>query len=230
MMAEESSADSSSGPCVIRTRAAFAAGASSSAPWRFDPAVTGSEASRPTIAANVASFTCNLFMDRPPAGRQLGLHVKLANLATIVGLLLSNPVTAGSKLYEADELAPAAKAARVRITQGPELESADDSSAIIRWKSDNPGGSDEHYGIVHFGTSPKDLNQQAKSHIRLNQTHSYTVFRVRVAGLAPRTKYYYTVDSMEANGRSDGVKSPVRQFTTSGPGERVAADRRSSTP
>jgi hypothetical protein len=30
---------------------------------------------------------------------------------------------------------------------------------------------------------------------------------------------YYTVDSMETNGTSDGVRTAVKQFTTSGPGE-----------
>jgi hypothetical protein len=104
----------------------------------------------------------------------------------------------------------------VHITQGPELESAGDNSAIIRWRSDNPGGTDEHYGVVHYGTNPRELTQTAKSHIRLNRTHSYTIFRVRVDGLAPRTTYYYTVDSMEANGKGDGVKSVVKRFTTSG--------------
>ncbi len=67
---------------------------------------------------------------------------------------------------------------------------------------------------MHYGTDPKNLSQTAKSHIRLNPTHSYTVFRVRMDNLKPRTRYYYTVDSMEANGRSDGVTSPVKKFTT----------------
>ena len=44
------------------------------------------------------------------------------------------------------------------------------------------------------------LTEIAKSPIRLNPTHDYTVFRVRMGDLAPRTTYYYTVDSMEANG------------------------------
>jgi phosphodiesterase/alkaline phosphatase D-like protein len=57
-------------------------------------------------------------------------------------------------------------------------------------------------------------NLTAKSHIRLNPTHSYTVFRVRVEGLAPNTTYYYKVDSMEPNGKSDGVTSPINTFTT----------------
>jgi hypothetical protein len=33
-------------------------------------------------------------------------------------------------------------------------------------------------------------------------------------GLEPQTTYYYTVTSMESNGKSDGVKSKVLQFTT----------------
>ncbi len=103
------------------------------------------------------------------------------------------------------------KAARVRITQGPELESARPNLVIIRWTSNNPGGSPEHYGVVHYGTNPKDLSQTAKSPIRLNPVHSYTVFRVRMDDLPPRTKYYYKVDSMGPNGKSDGVKSPVKR-------------------
>jgi hypothetical protein len=42
-----------------------------------------------------------------------------------------------------------------------------------------------------------------------------------VVGLQPRTTYYYTVTSTERNGNSDGVESPVSQFTTAGPGERI---------
>jgi phosphodiesterase/alkaline phosphatase D-like protein len=151
------------------------------------------------------------------------LPVKLVIAAAAVGALVSNSSAAQSVPYSPKELPPASKVMRVRINQGPELESAADTSAIIRWRSNNPGGSDEHYGVVHYGTSPKKLNQTAKSHIRLNQTHSYTVFRVRVDGLAPQTTYYYTVDSMEASGRGDGVKSAINQFRTSGQGERMAA-------
>jgi hypothetical protein len=61
---------------------------------------------------------------------------------------------------------------------------------IIRWTSDNPGGSPEHFGVVRYGTDPKNLSQTTKSHIRLNPTHSYTVFRVRMEELRPKTTYY----------------------------------------
>ncbi len=154
------------------------------------------------------------------------VHLGLATAATGASLLFSHPITAQSNRYDAEakQPPPAAQAARVSITQGPELESADYSSAIIRWTSNNPGGSDEHYGVVHYGTNPKDLGQTAKSHIRLNRGHSQTIFRVLVNGLTPRTTYYYTVDSMAANGRVDRVESTVKQFTTPGPGERIAAN------
>jgi phosphodiesterase/alkaline phosphatase D-like protein len=68
--------------------------------------------------------------------------------------------------------------------------------------------------VVHYGTDPKNLSETAKSHIRLNPSHSYTVFRVRVDGLKPKTTYYYTVDSADARGASDGVTSGVKTFMT----------------
>jgi phosphodiesterase/alkaline phosphatase D-like protein len=109
---------------------------------------------------------------------------------------------------------PAKKAALVQITEGPSLELAKDTWVIITWTSNNPGGSDEHFGLVHYGTDPKDLRQTAKSHIRLNQNHSHTVFRVRVDGLQPHTTYYYKVDSMDSRAKSDGVTSAVQTFKT----------------
>jgi phosphodiesterase/alkaline phosphatase D-like protein len=132
-----------------------------------------------------------------------------------VGLLFSNSAVAQTSPYSPKEiLPPAKKAARVHITRGPELELAQSHWAIIRWTSNNPGGSDEHLGVVTYGTDAGSLKETAKSHVRLNQNHSYTVFRVRIDGLKPQTTYYYRVDSTQANGNSDGAKSPVKHFTT----------------
>ena len=144
------------------------------------------------------------------------LLLKLAITAAVGSLLSSNPTGA--------QLVPDAKrAARVEITKGPALELADDHSAIIRWTTNNPGGPPVRYAVVHYGTDRDDLSQTAKNHIRLNPTHPETIFRVLVQGLKPQTTYYYKVDSEEANGKSDGVKSTVNQFTTAGPGERRSA-------
>jgi hypothetical protein len=71
------------------------------------------------------------------------------------------------------------KAARMRISQGPEIELAKEQFTVIRWTTNNPGGSPVHYGIVRYGTDPKDLSQTAKN----------------------------PISSVEANGTSDGVTS-----------------------
>jgi hypothetical protein len=135
------------------------------------------------------------------------LFLKLGILTIVGGLLYSTPA--------ATQVSPTTKkAAHVEITEGPQMERVDPNFAIIRWTSNNPGGSPEHYGVVHYGTNPKELSQTAKSPIRVNPGHSYTVFRVRMDDLKPRTTYYYRVDSIEANGNGDGVKSTLSHFTT----------------
>ena len=135
------------------------------------------------------------------------LLLKLVMSAMVAGLLYSTPAGA--------QVAPSTKKAEsVKITKGPEIERADSYLTIVRWTADNPGGSPEHYGVVHYGTSPKDLSQTAKSPIRLNSGHPDTVFRVRIEGLQAGTTYYYKVDSMEANGKGDGVTSEVKTFKT----------------
>jgi hypothetical protein len=144
------------------------------------------------------------------------LLLTLAITTTVGSLVSANPAAA-------QVLPPAKRAERVEITKGPELELATDRLTIIRWTTNNPGGSDVHYGIVRYGMDPKDLSQTAKNPLRLNQGHPYTMFRVRMEGLKPRTTYYYTVTSEESNGKSDGVKSTVNKFTTPGPGERIVA-------
>jgi len=152
--------------------------------------------------------------------------MKSLHLNGLLPLIVAVPGTVGSLLfanstaaqmmtpYGAQEMPPANNAARVQITEGPALESFRNDEAIITWTSNNPGGADEHFGIVSYGTDRNQLNQMAKSHIRLNRNHPSTVFRVRVEGLKPGITYYYTVDSMGGDGKRDGVESTVYQFTT----------------
>jgi Purple acid Phosphatase, N-terminal domain len=138
--------------------------------------------------------------------------MKLAITAVLGGLLASTPAVAQQVLP------PAPKAAQVQILQGPSLEVAHNDGAIITWTTNNPGGTDSHYGIVKYGTSAGSLSQTATSPMRLNRGHAQTVFRVAVTGLQPRTTYYYTVTSTESDGTSDGVTSSVSQFTTAASG------------
>ena len=137
------------------------------------------------------------------------LLLKIVITAAAGALLSSNPVVA-----QPSPTTP--KSAHVRITQGPEIELAKEHLTIISWTSNNPGGSPVHYGIVRYGTDPKNLSHTAKSPIRLNPDHPSTIFRVRMADLKPDTTYYYTVGSMGADGADDGTKSTVKEFTTPG--------------
>ena len=138
-----------------------------------------------------------------------------------LNLAITATVTIASTLAASVSVAqgpPAGKPARVEIKLGPALESARADLAIIRWITNNPGGTDDRFAVVYFGTQPTDLKQMAKSHIRLNRQHAETVFRVRVPGLKPETTYYYKVTSMESNGMFDPVQSSINQFTTPGAG------------
>ena len=127
-------------------------------------------------------------------------------------LTLSIMVLSGSLLAQESPITP--RAARVKISEGPEVPLVGGYLTVIRWTVNNPGGLPVHYGVVHYGTDPKDLSQTAKNSIRLNPYHSSTVFRVHLYDLPQKTTYYYKVDSMDANGKSDGVTSPVNTFTT----------------
>src|SRR3984893_12636009 len=116
---------------------------------------------------------------------------------TMWGVFLAIAAAAG---VLAQESPTTPKAARVRLTQGPEIELAKEHLTIIRWTTNNPGGSPVHYGVVHYGLDPKNLSETAKSPIRLNPDHPSVIFRVRLDALNPGKTYYYTVGSMEANG------------------------------
>ena len=121
-------------------------------------------------------------------------------------------IWSGSLLAQESPITP--RAERVQISGGPEVPLVDGYLTVIRWTVNNPGGLPVHYGIVHYGRDPKNLSQTAKNPIRLNAQHSSTVFRVNLYDLAPKTTYYYTVESMDSSGKSDGITSSIKTFTT----------------
>ena len=134
------------------------------------------------------------------------LFLKLA-ISAAAGSLLSS----GLMVAQVSPTTP--KTAHVQITQGPEIESAKEYLTIIRWTTNNPGGSPVHYGIVHYGTDPKNLSETAKSPMRLNPDHPSTIFRVRMTGLKSGTTYYYTVGAEGSDGTVDKMESTIKQFT-----------------
>jgi hypothetical protein len=127
-------------------------------------------------------------------------------------LILWIAVLSGNLLAQESPTTP--RAQRVQIIEGPKVELAREHLTIIRWTTNNPGGSPVHYGVVHYGTDRNGLTETAKSPIRLNPDHASTVFRVRLDNIRAGTTYYYRVDSVQASGESDGVTSALRHFST----------------
>jgi Purple acid Phosphatase, N-terminal domain len=128
-------------------------------------------------------------------------------LLTMVIMTLS-----GSLLSQESPITP--RPERVQISEGPGVPLVGGYLTVIRWTVNNPGGSPVHYGLVHYGTDRNDLSQTAKNPIRVNPYHSSTVFRVNLYDLPPKTTFYYTVESIDSSGKSDGVTSAIKTFTT----------------
>jgi phosphodiesterase/alkaline phosphatase D-like protein len=103
---------------------------------------------------------------------------------------------------------------RVRITDGPEVESVTDCSAIIRWTTNAGMSTHVQYGVVRYGTDPESLERTAKSPNRWNKSLPNMVYRVRIDDLQPGTTYHYAVDSTRADGFAARLETPTRKFTT----------------
>jgi Purple acid Phosphatase, N-terminal domain len=127
-------------------------------------------------------------------------------------LALSITLLSGSLLAQESPITP--RAEQVQISEGPEVPLVGGYLTVIRWTVSNPGGLPVHHAVMHYGTDPKNLSQTAKNSIRLNPYHSSTVFRVNLYDLPSKTTYYYTVESMDSSGKSDGISSPIKTFTT----------------
>ncbi len=124
-------------------------------------------------------------------------------------------LTVSDRLAAGDQARSGENASRVRIVQGPTLESSTDTSAIVRWTTNSVAGTTVRYGVVHFGVDPRHLSQVAKSQNRWNRGLPSMIYRVQVDNLEPGLTYYYSVETSDANGVSEGgINSARQQFTT----------------
>jgi len=82
------------------------------------------------------------------------LLLPLALTVRVSSVLCSHPTAAQPR--PAGELAE-----RVQILDGPGLESATEHAAILRWTTNTGRGPVVHYGVVQYGTDPKNLSQVA---------------------------------------------------------------------
>jgi Purple acid Phosphatase, N-terminal domain len=99
---------------------------------------------------------------------------------------------------------------RVIITDGPQIEYLDSTSAEIAW-STNLGSST----LVRYGEDPNALVKTEQAPWG-RETH-----RVRIKNLQPNTTYYFVVESSEAQGTGTMAKSAEAQIST--PSERERA-------
>ena len=124
-------------------------------------------------------------------------------------------LTVSDRLAAGDQGRIGENASRVRIIQAPTLESSTDTSAIVRWTTNSVEGTTVRYGVVHFGVDPRQLSQVAKSQNRWNRGLPSMVYRVQVDNLEPGLTYYYSVETTDAKGVSEGgMNSELHQLTT----------------
>jgi phosphodiesterase/alkaline phosphatase D-like protein len=106
--------------------------------------------------------------------------------------------------------------AKFRISNGPIIEVIGKNSAVISWSTTGRSSS-----TVHYGTDPKNLSQAAQA------PWGQQIHRVRITGLKPNTRYYFTVESAQAEGTGLGAKSNTGQFTTVSEGQQAMNFRES---
>ena len=133
-------------------------------------------------------------------------------LTVAIAVVVNSPIA--SHAAEAGQRPAGDRLERRQIVTGPELESATDETAIIRWTVNAGGGTATHYGIVRYGTDRTKLDHTVRSPNRWNRNLPNMTYRVRINGLTPGTTYYFAVDAAQADGVGMGLKSPVNQFTT----------------
>src|SRR5207253_2554831 len=124
-------------------------------------------------------------------------------------------LTVSDRLAAGDRARTDETTSGVQIMQEPTLETTTDTSAIVRWTTNSVDGTTVRYGVVHFGVDPRRLSQVAKSQNRWNRGLPSMIYRVQVDNLEPGLTYYYSVETTDAKGVSEGgLSSELHQFTT----------------
>ncbi len=132
-------------------------------------------------------------------------------LIALLALALSTGAFAKNKKKATGDDDDRAKHAAVKITDGPRVEGAGDTWAVIAWTTNEPSSS-----VLRYGTSPMALNQVAESPYADKEGANKQTHRVHIRNLKPGTTYYFAVDSGQGEGTGTQARSNVAQFTTKG--------------
>ena len=103
--------------------------------------------------------------------------------------------------------------AAIQITTGPMVQSVSDTQAVVTWVTNVPASS-----TVRYGQSWLALNQQAQA----PWGPSHTVI---ISGLKPNTKYFFRVESAQAENTGTQARSQFGTFQTGAPGQSAQAPR-----
>ncbi len=97
-----------------------------------------------------------------------------------------------------------------QITHGPVIEQVAPDSVVVAWTTNARSSS-----TVMYGTDPKNLNQKAEAAWG-QQTH-----RVTIKNLSPSTKYYFQVQTGQAQGTGQSLSSAIFGATTEAAGQQA---------
>jgi phosphodiesterase/alkaline phosphatase D-like protein len=114
------------------------------------------------------------------------------------------PIAAGTFKTEAKTTAQSP----FRITRGPIIETVGKDSVVIGWSTNARSSS-----IVRYGANPDQLDQTAQA------PWGQERHRVTVRGLKPDTRYYFQVESAQAEGSGLSAKSGAAPFRTVAEGQ-----------
>ena len=97
-----------------------------------------------------------------------------------------------------------------KITHGPVIEQLAPDSVVIAWTTSAPSSS-----TVVYGTDPNNLNQKAEA------AWGQSTHRVTVKNLSPNTKYYFQVQTGQAQGTGQSLMSATFGATTEAQGQQA---------
>jgi len=128
-------------------------------------------------------------------------------------IFLAVTVLISGTLYGQQKNEPGAATEPVRLIRGPYLQVASSTGILIRWRTDVSARSK-----VRYGTAPGKLDKAVED-IKLLTEH-----QVKLSGLAPSTKYYYSVGGLRDTLQGDANNIFVTLPETGKPGHyRIAA-------